>query len=37
MVTEEQLELLLGMDRDPITGDVLGEPYRRFAVVAERA
>jgi hypothetical protein len=35
-VTEEQLELLLGMGRDPITGEVLGEPYRHFAGVAER-
>jgi hypothetical protein len=35
-VTEEQLELLLGMGRDPITGEVLGEPYRRFAGVADR-
>lgn len=35
-VTEEQLELLLGMGRDPISGDVLGEPYRHFAGVAER-
>ena len=35
-VTEEQLELLLGMGRDPISGDVLGEPYRQFAGVADR-
>lgn len=35
-VTEEQLELLLGMGRDPLTGDELGEPYRHFAGVAER-
>ncbi|MEX0947161.1 MAG: MobF family relaxase, partial [Acidimicrobiia bacterium] len=36
VVTEAQLELLVGMGRDPITGGVLGEPYRRFAGVEAR-
>lgn len=35
-VSETQLQLLVGMGRDPITGDPLGEPYRMFASVSER-
>lgn len=35
-VSEEQLRLLVGMGRDPITGDPLGKAYPQFASVAER-
>lgn len=35
-VTEEQLALLLGLGRDPITGDQLGRPYRQFAPSSKR-
>jgi conjugative relaxase-like TrwC/TraI family protein len=40
-VTEPQLHLLIGLGRDPVTGEQLGQPYRiysgRDARVAERA
>src|SRR5690625_2028063 len=35
-VTESQLQLLVGMGRDPITGDPLGRPYQSFTPVSER-
>ncbi|WP_392426371.1 MobF family relaxase [Barrientosiimonas humi] len=35
-VSEAQLQLLIGMGHDPITGDPLGRPYQQFAGVAER-
>ena len=35
-VSEAQLELLMGMGRDPVTGDPLGHAYHRFAPVEER-
>lgn len=35
-VSEAQLQLLVGMGRDPITGDPLGEAYRQYASVQER-
>src|SRR5690606_38884237 len=35
-VSEVQLQLLIGMGRDPITGDPLGKAYPTFASVAER-
>jgi conjugative relaxase-like TrwC/TraI family protein len=35
-VTEEQLRLLLGQGRDPITGERLGKPWLKFKGVAER-
>lgn len=35
-VSEEQLALLLGMGRDPITGDQLGRPYRNFTPSSKR-
>ncbi|SMX77918.1 conjugative relaxase domain-containing protein, TrwC/TraI family [Brevibacterium aurantiacum] len=35
-VSEAQLQLLVGMGRDPITGEPLGEAYRQFVPVAER-
>ena len=35
-VSEAQLQLLIGMGRDPVTGEVLGRPYRRYPSVAER-
>ncbi|TSD58157.1 AAA family ATPase [Aeromicrobium piscarium] len=35
-VSESQLQLLIGMGCDPITGDPLGRAYQRFASVAER-
>ncbi|WP_435061080.1 MobF family relaxase [Amycolatopsis thermoflava] len=35
-VSEAQLQLLIGMGHDPITGDPLGRPYQQFASVAER-
>ena len=35
-VTEAQLQLLVGMGRDPITGDPLGRAYQSFAPVSER-
>ncbi|WP_051196896.1 MobF family relaxase [Jonesia quinghaiensis] len=35
-VTETQLQLLVGMGRDPITGDPLGRAYQSFVSVSER-
>lgn len=35
-VTEAQLQLLVGMGRDPVTGDALGSAYRNYPSVAER-
>ncbi|RNM11827.1 conjugal transfer protein [Nocardioides pocheonensis] len=36
VVLEKQLQLLLGMGCDPLTGDQLGTPYRSFAKVGDR-
>lgn len=35
-VSEAQLQLLIGMGHDPITGEALGSPYRKYASVQER-
>lgn len=35
-VTETQLQLLIGMGRDPVTGDALGRPYSQFKTLDER-
>lgn len=35
-VTEAQLQLLIGMGRDPLTGDPLGRAYPAYESVAER-
>ena len=35
-VTETQLQLLLGMGRNPLNGDPLGRPYSRFKTIDER-
>lgn len=35
-VSETQLQLLIGMGRDPLTGAPLGRAYQRFATVTER-
>lgn len=35
-VSEEQLALLLGLGRDPATGDQLGRPYRQFVPNSRR-
>src|SRR4051794_12699199 len=35
-VTEEQLALLIGMGRDPVTGDQLGRAYPTYKPLAER-
>lgn len=35
-VTEAQLQLLVGMGRDPVTGDVLGSVYRNYPTATER-
>ena len=35
-VSEAQLQLLVGMGRDPITGEPLGEAYRQYASVQDR-
>ena len=35
-VSETQLQLLVGMGRDPLTGEPLGRAYQQFAPVAER-
>lgn len=35
-VSESQLQLLIGMGRDPVTGAALGREYQRFASVKER-
>lgn len=36
VVSETQLQLLVGMGRDPLTGEPLGRAYQQFATVAER-
>lgn len=35
-VSEAQLQLLIGMGRDPVTGEPLGRAFPRYAPVAER-
>ncbi|MFS2282061.1 MobF family relaxase [Microbacterium sp. OR21] len=35
-VSEAQLQLLIGMGHDPITGDPLGRAYQQFASISER-
>jgi conjugative relaxase-like TrwC/TraI family protein len=35
-VTEEQLRLLLGSGRDPVTGEPLGKPWLKFATATDR-
>jgi conjugative relaxase-like TrwC/TraI family protein len=35
-VSEQQLQLLVGMGRDPLTGAPLGRAYQQFAPVADR-
>ncbi|KAA9111640.1 relaxase domain-containing protein [Microbacterium rhizomatis] len=35
-VTETQLQLLIGMGRDPVMGDPLGSAYRNYPTVTER-
>lgn len=35
-VSEAQLQLLIGMGHDPITGEPLGRAYQQFATLAER-
>lgn len=35
-VTETQLQFLVGMGRDPVTGDRLGSAYRNYPTVTER-
>jgi conjugative relaxase-like TrwC/TraI family protein len=35
-VSEAQLQLLVGMGRDPLTGEPLGEAYRQYASVQDR-
>ena len=35
-VTETQLQLLVGMGRDPVTGDPLGSAYRNYPTATER-
>ena len=35
-VSETQLQLLVGMGRDPLTGAPLGRAYQQFAPVAQR-
>lgn len=35
-VTETQLQLLIGMGRNPVTGDALGRPYSQFKSLDER-
>lgn len=35
-VSEQQLQLLVGMGRDPLTGAPLGRAYQQFASVADR-
>ncbi|MDN5972967.1 MAG: relaxase domain-containing protein [Bifidobacterium crudilactis] len=37
IVSEQQLQLLVGMGRDPLTGAPLGRAYQQFVPVAERA
>lgn len=36
VVTQSQLALLLGMGRDPVTGDQLGRAYQEFQTVPQR-
>ena len=36
VVTQSQLALLLGMGRDPVTGDQLGRAYQEFSTVPQR-
>ena len=36
VASETQLQLLVGMGRDPLTGEPLGRAYQQFASVAER-
>ncbi len=36
VVTQSQLALLLGMGRDPVTGDQLGRAYQEFPTVPQR-
>jgi len=35
-VSEQQLQRLIGQGRDPVTGEALGSPYRKYPTVAER-
>lgn len=35
-VSEEQLQRLIGQGLDPVTGQALGSPYRKYPTVAER-
>lgn len=35
-VSEEQLQRLIGQGLDPVTGQALGNPYRKYSTVAER-
>ncbi|TDP91345.1 conjugative relaxase-like TrwC/TraI family protein [Leucobacter luti] len=35
-VSEQQLQRLIGQGRDPVTGQALGSPYRKYPTVAER-
>lgn len=35
-VSEEQLQRLIGQGRDPVTGEALGSPYRKYPTVADR-
>ncbi|WP_233198420.1 MobF family relaxase [Cryobacterium sp. Y50] len=37
VVTEEQLQLLIGLGRDPVTGEALGRAYPVYRTAAERA
>ena len=36
-VTEDQLQLLVGLGRDPVTGEPLGRAYPVYRTAAERA
>lgn len=35
-VSEEHLQRLIGQGRDPVTGEALGSPYRKYPTLAER-
>ncbi|WP_156198659.1 MobF family relaxase [Actinotalea caeni] len=35
-LSEEHLQRLIGQGRDPVTGEALGSPYRKYPTVAER-
>ena len=37
VVTEEQLQLLIGLGRDPVTGEALGRAYPVYRTAAERS